>query len=161
MKNNWNTEEKKVQQSGGVTEIEGVEINMMKNKRKKKLKSESENKTALTLFSFTRLHVCHQAQISFQCLLRVCLHVCIWVHVRVCVCCFAFRAQWRRRNAKESHHCITSSQELFKDHAAPRLHVNAIIISADATLTFSVLLPRLIFLRGERQIWQRGGAPSV
>lgn len=75
----------------------------------------------------------------------ICLHVC-FVYTAV--------LRVRRRNTKEARHCNASSLELFKEHTAPQLHFNAIIIlvflSADTTLTFSAFLAS--FFSGERKL---------
>lgn len=45
-----------------------------------------------------------------------------------------------QRNTKEAGRCVTLSLELFKEHAAARLHANAVVtlvfLSAAAALTF-------------------------
>lgn len=53
--------------------------------------------------------------------------------------CAALLPAWRR-NTKEAGRCVTLSLELFKEHAAPRLHANAVVtlvfLFAAAALTF-------------------------
>lgn len=54
--------------------------------------------------------------------------------------CAAPLRAWRR-NTKEAGCCISLSLELFKEHAAPRLHANAVVIllfpfAAASALTF-------------------------
>lgn len=65
--------------------------------------------------------------------------------------CAAPLRAWRR-NTKEAGCCISLSLELFKEHAAPRLHANAIVILvllfAAAALTFCAFRDS-IFLWGE------------
>lgn len=55
------------------------------------------------------------------------------------MCVASLRVRWQ--NTKEARYCIISSLELFKEHTAPQLHFNAIIILvllfADTTLTFN------------------------
>lgn len=77
--------------------------------------------------------------------------------------CAAPLRAWRR-NTKEAGCCISLSLELFKEHAAPRLHANAIVIllflfAAAAALTFCAF--RESFFSGERKLSaeRRGGVP--
>lgn len=77
-----------------------------------------------------------------------------WIYfhfVCVCVCVAPLPARWQ--NTKEAHCCITSSLELFKEHAAPQLHANTIIVLvslfAATTLTFSTFCNS--FFSGKRK----------
>lgn len=78
--------------------------------------------------------------------------------------CAAPLRAWRR-NTKEAGCCISLSLELFKEHAAPRLHANAIVILvllfAAAALTFCAF--RESFFSGERKLSaeRRGGLLSL
>lgn len=78
--------------------------------------------------------------------------------------CAAPLRAWRR-NTKEAGCCISLSLELFKEHAAPRLHANAIVILvllfAAAALTFGAF--RESFFSGERKLSaeRRGGLLSL
>lgn len=68
------------------------------------------------------------------------------------LCVLLLRAWWQ--NTKEAAYCIISSLELFKEHTAPQLHVNAIIILvflfADTTLTFNTFFSS--FFSRERKL---------
>lgn len=76
-----------------------------------------------------------------------------WIFHFMCarVCVAPLPAWWQ--NTKEAHCCITSSLELFKEHAAPQLHANTIIILvslfAATTLTFSTFCNS--FFSGKRK----------
>lgn len=62
-----------------------------------------------------------------------------------------------RRNTKEAACCVTLSLELFKEHAAARLHANATVTlvslsaAAAAALTFRAR-PASFFFSGERKL---------
>lgn len=74
----------------------------------------------------------------------------------VCVCVLlpsSLTAAYRM-----SDRCTAPSMDLFKEHTAPQLHVNAIIILvfsfADSTLTFTAFLSLFFLQRGG---WLGGG----